>query len=67
MSFNILAERLAPLHPVDEAILDFKVRAPRIVEEIKQNQADIICLQECDNWESYYKPEFDKMGYQSAF
>lgn len=52
-------------------VQDFDYRSRRIIKEIfgcsanQQKVSDIICLQEVDNYENVYKPEFDKRGYST--
>ena len=65
MSYNILADRLASTskfsHTIKE-VLDFNFRGPRIIEEIKQSQACIFCLQEVDRVNDFYKPKLEGLG-----
>ena len=47
MSYNVLADRLASLSKFSHTtapVLHFDYRAPRIIEEIKQSEASIVCL-----------------------
>lgn len=48
-----------------EVVQDFTYRSRRIIKEIfgQETLSDIICLQEVDNFEEVYKPQFDKHGY----
>ncbi len=43
--------------------LSFDLRFPRLKVEIAQSAADIVILQECDNFEQYYLPMFTELGY----
>ena len=57
MSYNVLADRLASLDKFShttKAVLDFAFRGPRIIEEIKQSEASIFCLQEVDRVNDFY-------------
>ena len=79
MSYNILAEaytkernminQYSTKKQTPEVVQDFDYRSRRIIKEIfgcSANQTEIsdrICLQEVDNFENVYKPEFDKRGY----
>ena len=47
MSYNVLADRLASLRKFRHTtapILDFDFRGPRIIEEIKNSRASIVCM-----------------------
>ena len=47
MSYNVLADRLASLRKFRHTtapILNFDFRGPRIIDEIKQSRASIVCL-----------------------
>ena len=65
MSYNVLADRLASLskfsHTTND-VLDFDFRGPRIIEEIKQSGASIVCIQEMDRVADFYKPQLEDIG-----
>ena len=67
LSYNVLADRYT--NPgrtkghMNENHLDFKKRSARIMAEIKQSDADLICLQEIDHLNDVYGPFLDGMGY----
>ena len=51
MSYNVLANRLATLDKFSHTtrdVLHFDFRGPRIMQEMAQTQANIICMQEVD-------------------
>ena len=49
---------------VRHGYLNFKYRSVRILQEIKSSEADIICLQEVDHMDDYYRPQLENLGYQ---
>ncbi len=66
LSYNLLADRLAHAsrYPhIPRSILAFNYRGPRIVAEIRESEADILCLQEVDHVSDFYAKELDKIGY----
>ena len=74
MSYNILCDGLDTQknHPnTSQEILAFSFRAPRIVQEISQSEAGIICLQEVNHagppekeHSSFYKDHLENLGFQ---
>ena len=65
MSYNVLADRLASLSKFSHTtapILHFDYRGPRIIEEIRQSKASIICLQEVDRVKDFYQPQLADLG-----
>lgn len=71
MSYNILADRLSSLPKfckyVPAIVRDFEFRSKRIVGEIMQSKADIVCLQEVDNFDEYYEAKLAMLGYKTLF
>ncbi|RKO90097.1 hypothetical protein BDK51DRAFT_29664 [Blyttiomyces helicus] len=78
MSYNALSPSLASKHPHlyrsqqqrhGEDVLDFRTRGPRILDEIKARDADIVCLQEVDaeHFETLFEPALKKRGFGGAF
>lgn len=74
MSYNILSQEL--LHDnaylyrhCDPGVLDWKHRLPNLLSEIRQHDADIICLQEVqkDHYETQIKPALQALGYQCEY
>lgn len=72
LSYNILAGCYTGLKPQNtyykgmelNVLTDFEYRSQRILREIAETDADIICLQEVDHWDDVYRPQLeDKMGY----
>jgi CCR4-NOT transcription complex subunit 6 len=43
--------------------LKWSYRAKNIVETIKKSKADVICLQEVENFEYFWEPELGVLGY----
>ena len=67
MSYNVLADRLASLRKFRHTtapVLDFDFRGPRIVDEIKNSRASIICMQEVDRVKDFYRPRMEGFGMQ---
>ena len=72
MSYNILAQPYATQRAFPYAfpeILDFNYRSPRIMQDLRQINADIVCLQELtvDGYDKFFKNELSLLGYSSDF
>ncbi|KAG0910936.1 hypothetical protein G6F60_005206 [Rhizopus arrhizus] len=69
MSFNILAQSLIKreLFPDSGDILKWKTRRSLIVEEIGLYDADIMSLQEVDNFDSFFKENLFNLGYETVY
>ena len=70
MTYNFLSDRMATQEHHSYASLsnlDFNFRGPRILEEIKASDADILCLQEVDHWYDFYGARFTDLGYKYVF
>ena len=70
MSYNILADVYTGMthgHHLNRDHLDFSDRSAKIISEIRQSDADIVCLQEVDHFEDTYKPVLEGMGYEFRF
>jgi mRNA deadenylase 3'-5' endonuclease subunit Ccr4 len=65
-SYNVLAQVLVKreLYPYcTKSALKLKTRLPRVLKEILEFEPDIICLQELDFFDSFYKPELPHYDY----
>ena len=65
MSYNVLADRLASLKHfghTTRSILSLQFRGPRIITEIRESNADVLCLQEVDRLD-FYEPMLNALGY----
>eukprot|EP01017_Pseudomicrothorax_dubius_P034965 TRINITY_DN4846_c0_g3_i2.p1 TRINITY_DN4846_c0_g3~~TRINITY_DN4846_c0_g3_i2.p1 ORF type:complete len:153 (-),score=11.94 TRINITY_DN4846_c0_g3_i2:158-616(-) len=70
LSFNILADCYCPpeFFPyADKQILLHSYRAPLIVKQIGELDADIVCLQEVDHYEDYFQGRLKALGYRSIY
>ncbi|CAM6049476.1 unnamed protein product [Sphagnum compactum] len=70
ISYNILAQAyvkssLFPHSP--SSCLRWKARSEAILERLLSFDADFLCLQELDEFESFYKWKLDKHGYSSVY
>uniref|UniRef100_L7LXA5 Putative transcriptional effector ccr4-related protein n=1 Tax=Rhipicephalus pulchellus TaxID=72859 RepID=L7LXA5_RHIPC len=70
MSYNVLAQGLLEDNPhlyqhCHEDVLQWPLRRQNLLTELKEVNADILCLQELqqDHYETDFKPELEKMGY----
>jgi mRNA deadenylase 3'-5' endonuclease subunit Ccr4 len=70
MTYNTLAQTLMnrreSFHYVSKQAGRWKNRRQLLMEEIKDVNADVICMQEVDFFEDYWKEEFEKLGYKSV-
>ena len=72
LSYNILADaytrglNVSHYPGKDLAVLqDYNYRSTRVLMEIEQDQAEIICLQEVDHFDTIYGPKLQDMGYET--
>ena len=67
MSYNVLADGLATADKFpqcSERELDFNFRAPRVIQEVIDSEAGIICFQEMNHIEDYYEEKLKELGFQ---
>jgi mRNA deadenylase 3'-5' endonuclease subunit Ccr4 len=72
MQFNLLAQSLTAYDDFIKAppgTLDWEYRSVRLLAEIMQCGADVLCLQECDqaSYEAWFAPQLEKQGYALMF
>ena len=69
MSYNLLADQVcdAKRFGTSEQICDFNFRGPRIIEEISQSDASLICLQEIDRIDDFYDPKLKELGFNVVY
>lgn len=74
LSYNVLAQHLLEEHTylyrkADPEALDWNSRAERILREVRDNQADVLCLQEVqsDHYDTFYVPKLTAMGFTGVF
>lgn len=70
MQWNVLADGLAQTGgfcrcPPEK--LEWEHRGPRILQEILEAQADVVCLQEVNFYAAMLEPELGRLGYGSVF
>ncbi|KAK7307387.1 hypothetical protein VNO77_40401 [Canavalia gladiata] len=70
VSYNILAQAyvkstLFPHSP--SSSLKWKLRSNAILEVLKNLEADFFCLQEVDEYDSFYKGKMQDLGYSSVY
>lgn len=70
LSYNVLAQCLLEDNPYlyqhcHEEVLHWPLRRGNLLAELREADADILCLQELqeDHYETDFKPELEKMGY----
>ena len=54
-------------HRVPPACVLWNFRKERVIEQILSLNADVICLQEIDHYEDFFKPLFTNLGYSCLF
>lgn len=74
LSYNLLAQHLLETHTylykrADPEALVWEKRASRILREVRDSTADILCLQEvqADQFETFYLAEMKKLGFTGIF
>ncbi|KAI5066267.1 hypothetical protein GOP47_0018891 [Adiantum capillus-veneris] len=70
VSYNILAQsyvKSAYFPHSPSPCLRWKVRSKALLERLLSFEADILCLQELDEFESFFKGQLDSHGYSSIY
>lgn len=70
LQWNTLADGLAQngdFVKVPPGDLEWSSRWPLIVDELKDSKADILCMQEVNRFDDFFKPELDTWGYEGIF
>ncbi|XP_035986355.1 protein angel homolog 2 isoform X1 [Fundulus heteroclitus] len=74
MSYNILSQELLQENAYlyrhcDPGVLPWRYRLPNLLAEIRQHDADVLCLQEVqeDHYEEQIKPALQALGYQCEY
>jgi RNA exonuclease NGL2 len=71
MTYNLLAQALIrrTLFPNNGDILKWQKRSKVLIQEIKDYDCDILCLQEVDfvQYKTFWRPELEKLGYHTKF
>ncbi len=74
LSYNVLAQHLLEEHTylyrkAEPEALDWEKRSERILREVKDTKADILCLQEVqsDHFSNFYVPRLQSMGFKGIF
>ncbi|XP_013782654.1 uncharacterized protein LOC106466894 [Limulus polyphemus] len=74
MSYNVLAQQLlydnlTLYRHCNEHILKWEVRSQNLIQEIKESNASILCLQEVQqtHYEGFFVPELEILGYKGLY
>lgn len=71
MTYNLLAQALIrrKLFPTNGDILKWQKRSKILIQELKDYDCDILCLQEVDfvQYKSFWRPELEKLGYLTKY
>lgn len=71
MTYNLLAQALIrrKLFPDNGDILKWQKRSKVLIQELKDYDCDILCLQEVDylQYKTFWRPELEKLGYNTKF
>lgn len=70
VQYNVLAQVYATPHRhthIDKDRLKFPGRFDRVLDFIKESDADIVCLQEVDHYEDYFRPKLARLGYECIY
>ncbi|CAE7633604.1 CCR4-1, partial [Symbiodinium sp. CCMP2456] len=62
-TFNVLAEALEPTG----CAVSFDARKDGLLQEILRSQAEIVCLQEVDHFQDFFRPVLEGHGYEGYF
>ncbi|OQS06614.1 hypothetical protein THRCLA_01343 [Thraustotheca clavata] len=70
LQLNILASNLAtPAHfpYVQPNVLTWEARKKILLKQLQELDADILCLEECSDYWTYFRPALASLGYESAW
>ncbi|KAI8065642.1 Endonuclease/exonuclease/phosphatase [Gongronella butleri] len=69
MSYNVLAQALCQreLFPHAGKMLKWKTRRTMVMDEIAYYRPELMCLQEVDNYDVFYKEALEKLGYATTY
>lgn len=74
MSYNILAQQLlydnlTLYQHCNQYILNWEVRSQNLIQEVKESNASILCLQEVQqtHYEDFFVPELKILGYEGLY
>lgn len=71
MTYNLLAQALIrrTLFPDNGDILKWQKRSKVLIQELKDYECDILCLQEVDfvQYKTFWRPELEKLGYDTKY
>ncbi|KAG0680799.1 hypothetical protein C6P40_003953 [Pichia californica] len=71
MTYNLLAQALIrrTLFPDNGEILKWQKRSKVLIQELKDYDCDVLCLQEVDfvQYKTFWRPELEKLGYETKF
>lgn len=71
MTYNLLAQALIrrTLFPDNGDILKWQKRSKVLIQELKDYDCDILCLQEVDfvQYKAFWRPELEKLGYNTKY
>jgi len=74
LSYNVLAQHLLEEHSylyknTDPEALEWERRSRRILREVKDSKADVLCLQEVqsDHFDSFFVPSLKRLGFTGIY
>ncbi|XP_015693278.2 carbon catabolite repressor protein 4 homolog 4 [Oryza brachyantha] len=70
VSYNILAQvyvKSAFFPHSPSACLKWKARSKAVLSELKSFEADLMCIQELDEYETFYRKNMENSGYSSIY
>ncbi|XP_052155907.1 carbon catabolite repressor protein 4 homolog 4-like [Oryza glaberrima] len=70
VSYNILAQvyvKSAFFPHSPSACLKWKTRSKAVLSELKSFEADLMCIQELDEYDTFYKKNMENSGYSSIY
>lgn len=70
LSYNVLAQNLVrrELFPyASQPCLKWKVRSQQLLTEVLEHEPDVVCLQECSSFDSFWQPKMALAGFEGVF
>ena len=63
----LTGDEIARVERIDAKFFPFEVRAPKLIDEIRRLDAGLLSLVEVDEYDEFWKPELEGLGYESLW
>ena len=63
----LTSDEISRVERIDAEFFPFEVRGPKLIEEIRRLDAGLLSLVEVDEYDEFWKPELEGLGYESLW